>query len=612
MSTPSKTRKPRNAAQHAGVLETLLSLTHSGVVLLDSGLRVLQANPAFCRQLHVRADQLEGKIFHDVLPSPLLLDSGIPEALKQVKLTGRPAKITDIRCSLGPNCVMTLNVSIHPVPGKGAGAFLTVWDDVSDRVEKIFELSMLRQINESMMEKNLRLDRLLHLVLTCVTAGSALGFNRAFLLLVSKDGRRVCGKMGVGPQSKEDAYKVWAKLGAEGRTTLKDFLGGLSYEPPSKDSPLAQDVAKLDFSMAGTHNAVVSAILHKKACLVGDAATDARVDGEFRAVYPVEEFVIVPLIGRNRVLGAIIADNVYSRDAIRQEQVQLLTMFANQAGLALETAEMYRNLQKDRNQLKQAYQTLMNTQSKLMSAEKLAAIGKMAAHVSHEIRNPLVTIGGFARTILKKNPQPEIREAAEIVVSEVTRLEKILNEVLDFSRPVTPIFKSQDLNEVIRESCVLVSAELKSGEVRLLCKLDDKLPKIVMDSQQLKQAVLNILKNAINAMPSGGTLTVTTECLKEYAKIDVTDTGSGIPEAVLRQLFTPFFTTRQTGTGLGLAVTRQIVEEHEGTIDIKSEEGKGTTCLIFLPLQRGLKGMMEEVALAGTPKAKEEGSWRPY
>ena len=589
-----------SAVHLAEIQDALLELTRSGVVILDAHFRVIRANQNFFDQLHLKSDRITGKNIFDVFPSALLIDSSLAQALQRVKRTGQPIKLTDIRYSVGPNSIKTLNVTIRCMGSSTAVGFVMVWDDISDQVEKIFELSMVRQINDIMMQRHMSLDRLLHLILTCVTAGSALGFNRAFLLLVDKDGKWVRGQMGVGPQSREDVYRIWAALGAQWQP-LKDFLAASSYTPEAKDSPVAQMVSKMKFSMSQTRNVVVASIHKKKACKVTDALRDARVNAKFRDIYTAKEFVIVPLMGRQRVLGVIIADNIYSNEPITEDQVQLLTMFANQAGLAIETAKTYRNLQKDRNQLRQAYQTLKNTQNKLMNAEKLAAIGKMAAYISHEIRNPLVTIGGFARSVLKAASLQEVHQAADIILEETTRLEKILDEVLDFSRPIRPEFKFYDVNEVLRESCVLVSEELKSRGITLRRDLGENLQRIFMDPGQLKQAILNILKNAIYAMPLGGALSITSARRRAHVEVMVVDTGSGISQSVMPQLFTPFFTTRQTGSGLGLAVTRQIVQEHGGTIEIRSVEGKGTTCELHLPVEKKINGVLEEEAVAGTP-----------
>ncbi len=599
------------ALHTASLMEALLSKTPSGVVVLDADFRILRANQNFFDQLRFKADQAVSKNIFDVLPSTLLIDSGVAQALQKVKRSGQAIKLTDVSYNLGPSSLKTLNVFIQAIPDSDEGGFLMVWDDISDRVEKIFELSMLRQINEAIMEKKLHLDRLLHLILTCVTAGSALAFNRAFLFLVSKDGRRVHGKLGVGPQSKEDAYRIWSALGADWRT-LKDFLDTFNHEPQDREAPLTHAVRAMECSLRRSKNAVVWAIQNKRACHVTDVENDPRVGSDFCRFDSAREFVIVPLIGRHRVLGAIAADNIYSGEPIREEQVQLLTMFSNQAGLAIETAQMYRDLQRDRNKLHQAYQALKNTQNRLMNAEKLAAVGKMAAHVSHEIRNPLVTIGGFARTILRNVSDGDVNQAAQIIVEEVTRLEKILWDVLDFSRPVTPEFKMDDVNDVIRESCVLISGDVKDRNIELLLHLDKMLPRIVMDPRQWKQAILNVVKNAIMAMPSGGILSIKTSRVDRFVQTEIIDTGVGIPPDAISRLFVPFFTTRQSGSGLGLALTRQIVEEHDGTIEIRSEEGKGTVCTICLPVERKTKEISpkEFIRWRGEKEPERGVSWK--
>jgi hypothetical protein len=404
---------------------------------------------------------------------------------------------------------------------------------------------------------------------------------------VNKPGTRVAGKMGVGPASSEHAYRVWARLGAE-QKTLKDVLESHSAGQGADDVHLEEVTKRMDFSLKDTGNVIVDSIVHKKPRKVANALTDPQVSPPVRELLGSAEFVVVPMIVRDKAIGAIIADNIYSMVPISEEHVQLLTMFANQAGLVIEIAEMYKHLEQEKNKLKDAYRQISLTQEKLLEAERLAAVGKMAAYVSHEIRNPLVTIGGFAQTILK-HPEKirQTQERIRIIVKEVNRLELILSEVLEFSKPVKPNFQPARINQVVNETCVLIQRELPKKKIVLKKELSPGLPKIVIGGKQVTQALLNVFKNSIYAMPRGGTITVATGRSDRYVAIAIKDTGKGIPRELADKLFTPFFTTKRKGSGLGLAVTDQIVKDHGGRIEVKSEVGKGTTFILYLPV--GLK-----------------------
>jgi PAS domain S-box-containing protein len=229
----------------------------------------------------------------------------------------------------------------------------------------------------------------------------------------------------------------------------------------------------------------------------------------------------------------------------------------------------------------------LKLQTQLREVEQMAGIGQMAANVAHEIRNPLIAVGGFARQLHEAlDPDDPRREYTSIILEEVTRLEQILREQLTLERHLQPVLAPVDVNQILRDVRKLLSHGLLSSRTRLVGKLADALPVTMGDANQLKQAFLNVVNNAIQSMTEGGVVEISTEQKGPDILVTVADTGPGIPQEVMSKLFMPFFTTRKTGSGLGLAVTRRIVENHGGTIDVESEEGKGTTVRITLPIVR--------------------------
>jgi len=229
----------------------------------------------------------------------------------------------------------------------------------------------------------------------------------------------------------------------------------------------------------------------------------------------------------------------------------------------------------------------LQLQQQLREVEQLTGIGQMAANVAHEIRNPLIAVGGFARQLHEEmDPDDPRREHTRVILEEVTRLEQILREQLTLERHLQPVLRPVDVNQIIKDVRKLVSHGILSSGVRLVGDLGEGLPVTMGDANQLKQAFLNIINNAIQSMPEGGTVTVKTQQLGQHILVTITDTGHGIPEEVMDKLFVPFFTTRKTGSGLGLAVTRRIIENHGGRIDIESGVGRGTSFIITLPIVR--------------------------
>jgi len=223
-------------------------------------------------------------------------------------------------------------------------------------------------------------------------------------------------------------------------------------------------------------------------------------------------------------------------------------------------------------------------QENLLRSERLTAIGRAAAHITHEIKNPLMLIGGFARRVLKdinSDPQKN-KEKLQIIVDEVRRLEEFLVEVGSYARLSEPHRQEGDLNVLIKELCLRLDPSLREKDIQLVLSLDPDLPLIQFDHLHLRQVILNIAKNSIEAMGKGGILTLATENQQYGIMIQIADTGDGIQPELLNKIFQPFYTTKPKGSGLGLAIARKIIEAHKGKITIESEFHKGTRVTILL------------------------------
>ncbi len=234
-------------------------------------------------------------------------------------------------------------------------------------------------------------------------------------------------------------------------------------------------------------------------------------------------------------------------------------------------------------------------QQQLREVEQMTGIGQMAANVAHEIRNPLIAVGGFARQLHEDMDSDDPRrEHTRIILEEVTRLEQILREQLTLERHLQPVMRPVDVNQILRDVRKLLSHGLLSSQIQLDGNLQDGIPVTMGDANQLKQAFLNIISNAIQSMEDGGTVTVTSAQKGHDIVVTMSDTGPGISSEVMSKLFVPFFTTRKSGSGLGLAVTRRIVENHGGQITADSVPGEGTTFVVRLPIIRSTSAMAHE------------------
>ena len=221
----------------------------------------------------------------------------------------------------------------------------------------------------------------------------------------------------------------------------------------------------------------------------------------------------------------------------------------------------------------------------LLQTEKLSVVGQLAAGLAHEVRNPLTSIKGFLQLLFEQNKEKP--RYFEIVFTELQRIEDIMSEFLVMAKPHLEAFQSQDICGIVKETAALMTAEAHLRNVDLKLSTPDLLPNIWCDTGKIKQVLINLIKNAMDAMPHGGTLRLEAERLRDdRIAIRVADTGVGIPEDKLAKLGTPFFTTKQTGTGLGLTVSQKIIQDHGGELTVQSEVGVGTLATVILPSER--------------------------
>ncbi len=241
-------------------------------------------------------------------------------------------------------------------------------------------------------------------------------------------------------------------------------------------------------------------------------------------------------------------------------------------------------------------QELQESRDKLVQAERLAMAGKMSASFAHEIRNPLSSMRMLAQMLIRKTDMPEERmqQSLRYILQEIERIDGIVKGLMDFARPTTLNLVQQSLEQALRAVLELMEANLAHHQIRLVSEFTPEPPEIAFDSEKLKQAFMNVVLNAMEAMPRGGTLTVAIVKKSDSMGIKVADTGVGIPAEERAHLFEPFFTRKAKGTGLGLANVKRVLEEHGGNVEIESTIGKGTTVLMWLPIAISPAGVTDD------------------
>jgi signal transduction histidine kinase len=439
------------------------------------------------------------------------------------------------------------------------------------------EFSILYDIG-SAMSATLNLDRLLRIILTAATmGGGGLGFNRAILLLTNERANVLQGMMGVGPTNWDEATRAWTEVARKHKNLMEWIQTGELFA--SKDTEFNALARSIRIPLAPGGGVLAHTILDKQAFNITDAASDPRVRKDIPAMLKINSFATVPLVAKGRVIGVIMVDNLFTRRPITDHDVRFLTMFAHQAALAIDNAIIHSNMESMNRDIRAMHE-------QLAQSEKMAALGSMMAEITHEIRNPLVSIGGFTRRLARKVTDPDAKKYVEIILGEVGRLEGIIHDNLAYIKNVTPQFSRSSLNAVLDEVLKVYEDELRQRGISIERDLAGDLPEQDMDPQQIKQAIVNLVTNAMEAMELGGVLTVRTFAPSGSREtiLEIGDTGPGVSPESMQNLFNPYYTTKVRGTGLGLSITHRIIATHKGSIRFRNRESGGALFTIRLPL----------------------------
>lgn len=295
-----------------------------------------------------------------------------------------------------------------------------------------------------------------------------------------------------------------------------------------------------------------------------------------RALELLNGSVVLAVLGEEQLLGMLVLRDERLREAYSSEEIELFRGVAASIGVTLQNSQVY---------------------ERMKERDRLAALGQMAAGLAHEIRNPLGSIKGAAQFLQPAGQQPPdpagLREFLGIIVEEVDRLNKIVSQFLDYARPYRGDQTPLDINDVVRKTLHLLESKEGHAHVEIVTNFLEGLPQVRADAQQLRQVFLNLSLNAIEAMPTSGRLQVSTGLRRStrrgaaaaFLEVRFRDTGVGIPPGDQRNLFIPFFTTKEKGTGLGLPISQRIIENHGGTIEVRSQPGTGSTFTVLLPVE---------------------------
>lgn len=321
-----------------------------------------------------------------------------------------------------------------------------------------------------------------------------------------------------------------------------------------------------------------------KPIAIQDVTKDKRFSDRFDRItgFKTRSVICVPLILRDRPIGALQVMNKRNREPFRQADLELLNSIAQLLAISMENAKLYQQLEE---KFELTSMELASTQKKLIRSERLAAMGHLVQGVAHEIRNPIMTIGGFAHRMKKELQQDyKLQKYIDIILDESGRLERLVREVREFSEVQSASLVLDHIEPTIHEVLQIFEPLARNHDVKLSVEIQDDLPPISMDASQLVIAMSNIIENALEAMPNGGNLTLRATREVRLLSVSFRDTGVGIDREQLDAIYDPFVTSKTRGAGLGLTMVYQIVMNHHGDIRISSELDKGTDVTIQLPL----------------------------
>jgi signal transduction histidine kinase len=333
-------------------------------------------------------------------------------------------------------------------------------------------------------------------------------------------------------------------------------------------------------------------VIEKKPFVIPDAQQDPRVNSTLKKRFNLHSLIVIPLLAKEKVMGIIAADHIEPGKSLTQETVESMMTFAQQAGLAIQNAFMYQELKTFSQQMEEKIQKttadLKKTEAQLIRSEKLASLGELAAGIAHEIRNPLTSINILIHSMAESLSSENIRrEDLRVIEEEIERINEIIDQFLKFGKPSPPLFEKTHVVSILEETLQLLRLQIEKQKIHVEREYQ-LLPAVVLDREQMKQVILNLVMNALQAMPEGGRLwlSVQTSAEGRWIQIGIRDSGTGIPPKNMDRLFDPFFSTREGGIGLGLPIAHRIIDQHHGRIEVASTPQGGTLFALYLPVEQ--------------------------
>lgn len=453
-------------------------------------------------------------------------------------------------------------------------------------LEKVnFRLQLMHQLATMMNTAYLsavELDQILLAILVGITANEGLRFNRAFLLLFDDSGKVLQGAQAIGTTCRYEAGRIWAEMQAK-KMGLVDILQNIQ-DRNIENTEVNRMIRTLKIPADNLDHILIRATRERRSILVTDGKAEVPVSPDLLALLDENNFVIVPLFSPRHSFGVIIADNFITHLPIDEAHVNALEQFASQSSLAIEQTKLYREQQNQITELETLYSELEKNKDLLVKEERYSALGHMAAQMVHVVKNPLTSIGGVARIMSKKIIDAEWQKYLKVLIKETDRLESTLDDLFDFVSETELHRQKTELYPLLKKTTLLVRNQLIKEGISVELDLPEPDPTPLIDPGQIRQMVLHLVRNSIEAMPEGGRLSISVRRQQNQIVLTVADTGIGITESHFSRAKDPFFTTKTYGTGLGLSLVERVVKGHGGTFSLNKRE-LGLEAVVRLPVE---------------------------
>ena len=434
------------------------------------------------------------------------------------------------------------------------------------------------------LQTSLGLDEILSTALTAITAGKGFGMNRAFLLMTDKERHCLKGYLGIGPRNYEEAWQIWQEIDQNKASLTTMARNFLETKLSSEKAKFHDILEKLSVPLDDHGHIFNRALSERKPILVTDAFHNPEVPPTLAWILGVDTFLVMPLITRNRRIGVIVADNCITHKQITPQDMQSLEIFAFPVAFALERASLYERVQEDLDKLTEANQKLKEQQDIIVRMEKMALVGRITSSIAHSIRNPLMVIGGFARSLLKNIEESDTKRGyLESIVREAKQLEDVLEEVLNYSDSLFPAKDMWDVNLLVSGVCRELQGEMELHSIT--CSIDPApgLPVAYIDYKQISFCIRNILSNSVNTLANGSAIRIKTELDEDEVVVVIADSGKYISSDSVDAMTTPFSATQELGSGSTLPLCKIILDKLGLRFDMLNDSDGGRRFIIRLP-----------------------------